>query len=536
MSEFYLRTESIKQSDILELSVVSDTDRDILCALKSNEPCLLEGSRGTGKSFLMRVAELELGQDSDSYITVFVTFNKSSLISTEDRLQFYHWMMAKTLKQLLTTLRKKGVVVSTLTANLLSNDENNTNKKVESSLREIVKSFEESFKNKSPIEISALPDIEDVKEAIQSICEGNNFSRIVFFFDEAAHVFRPEQQRQFFNLFKDLRSPYITCNAAIYPGVTHFGDSFEPIHDCVYKKLERSISDPDYLSYFQDIVFKQSDDQLKLEIEKNKGLFNTLALASGGNPRMLLRTIQDLKKFNSSSVNNVIKSFYRHQIWAEHTDLGDKYKGHRAVIDWGRDFLENYVIPRIENYNNTRKTKGADESTIYFWIHKDAPESVKESLRLLTYTGIIRKVDGSVRATRAELGTRYEVKYGCILSLAGNPQLDSIEFYKNLSIKKFPEFGKNHTAYAGCENLLRNDDEKQYEESLISLLQKSIDVLVALTPWQKQRLKDADINTIGDLHKNSENSLIEKIYGVGPSRARIMKNAATAELLEYISG
>lgn len=535
MSDFYLRTESIKQSDILELSVVNAADKGILEALKSNEPCLLEGARGTGKSFLMRVAELELEAEGNSCVTVFVPFNMSSLITTEDTLQFYHWMLAKTLKYLLNKLRKRGMVVSGLTANILSNDENDTELQVESSLKKIVKLFEESYKGKNSIDISALPDIEDVKEAIQLICEENNLDRIVFFFDEAAHVFRPEQQRQFFNLFKDLRSPYITCNAAIYPGVTHFGDSFEPIHDCIYKKIERSISDPDYLQYFKDIVFKQSDENLKSDIDRQRDLFNTLALSSGGNPRMLLRTIQDLQKFNASNVNTVIKSFYRNQIWSEHTDLGEKYKGHQAVIDWGRDFLENKVIPRVEEYNKQRKEKGTEESTIYFWIHKDAPESVKESLRLLTYTGIIRKIDSSVRATRSELGTRYEIKYGCMLSLESNPQADSKEFYKNLSIKKFPEFGKNHSAYAGSEKLLKRD-ELQYEESLRSLLKKPIDVLVALTEWQKSRLKSAKINTIEDLHNNSEESLMEKIYGVGPARARIMKNAATAELLEYISG
>jgi len=515
--------------------VVNSTDRNILDVLKSNEPCLLEGSRGTGKSFLMRVAEIELETAKESCVTVFVPFNMSSLITTEDNLQFYHWMMAKTLKYLLNKLRKMGVVVSGLTANLLSNDNSDTEDRVESSLAEIVRLFEDSYKGKKTIDISTLPDIEDVKEAIQAICEANSFDRVIFFFDEAAHVFRPEQQRQFFSLFKDLRSPYITCNAAIYPGVTHFGDSFEPIHDCVYKKLERSISEPDYLQYFKDIVFKQSDDALKKEIDNQRDLFNTLALSSGGNPRMLLRTLQDLSKLNASGVNGMIKSFYRNQIWAEHTDLGEKYKGHRDVIDWGRDFLENSVIPRVEEYNKSRREKGTDESTIYFWIHKDAPEPVKESLRLLTYTGIIRKVDSSVRATRSELGTRYEIKYGCVLSLESNPHSDSKEFYKNLSIKKFPEFGKNHSTYAGSERLLKRE-EQQYEESLRALLNKSIDVLVSLTHWQKEKLKGIGINTIEDLHNKSEDSLIENIYGVGPARARIMKNAATAELLEYISG
>lgn len=536
MSEFYLRTESIKQTEILNLSVVNAADRKILDALKSNEPCLLEGSRGTGKSFLMRVAELELEDESSANVTVFVPFNMSSLITTEDNLQFYHWMMAKTLKYLLNKLRKKGVVVSSLTANLLSNDESDTEDGVQVSLKEIVKIFEDSYKGNSTLDISSLPDIEDVKEAIQIICEENSLDKVVFFFDEAAHVFRPEQQRQFFNLFKDLRSPYISCNAAIYPGVTHFGDSFELIHDCAYKKLERSISESDYLQYFKDIVFKQSDDRLKADIDRQRDLFNTLVLSSGGNPRMLLRTLQDLSKFNTSNVNAVIKSFYRNQIWIEHTELGDKYKGHQGVIDWGRKFLENSVIPRVVDYNNSRKEKGIDESTIYFWIHKDSPEAVKEALRLLTYTGIIRTVDIAVRATRAELGTRYEIKYGCMISLESSPHGESPEFYKNLSIKKFPEFGKNHASYSGSDVLLEVNDELQYKESLRSLLEKPIDVLVLLTAWQKEKLKAAGIQTIENLHTNTEESLIEKIYGVGPARARLMKNAANAELLEYISG
>lgn len=148
MNEFYLRTESIKQTEIQNLSVVNATDRSILGALKANEPCLLEGSRGTGKSFLMRLAELELEAENDSYVTVFVPFNMSSLISTEDNLQFYHWMLAKTLKYLLHKLRKKGVVVSSLTASLLSNDENDTEAEVESSLKDMVGRFEDSYKGK----------------------------------------------------------------------------------------------------------------------------------------------------------------------------------------------------------------------------------------------------------------------------------------------------------------------------------------------------------------------------------------------------
>jgi hypothetical protein len=537
MSDFYLRTESIKQSDILALCVTNDNDKNIIRSLSSPEPCLLEGARGTGKSFLMKVAEIELEDSGKPILPVFVSFNISSLLNTDDPLQFYHWMLAKSIKALINKLRKKGLLISTHSANLLSNDESNDQTVIETGLKEIVKAYENSYRGDKTIEISLLPDIEDVKDAIQSICEENSLERIYFFFDEAAHVFRPEQQRQFFNLFKDLRSPYITCNAAIYPGVTYFGESFELMHDCIYKKLERDIRDSDYIDYFKEIVFKQADENLKTSIKTNQELFATLASSCGGNPRMLLKTIEDLPKFNSASVNDVIKSFYRDKIWAEHTELGEKYKGHKTLIDWGRDFVEKTAIPAIENYNSTRKEKGIEESTIYFWVHKDCPETVKESLRLMSYTGVLRKLDSSYRATRAELGARYEVKYGCILALFSSPSSESKEFYKYLSVKKFPEFGKNHSSFSNIKDLKSAiEDEKNFKCSLEHMLKQPITVLQLLTPWQKNKLIEAGITTLEQLHLKTEESLIANIYNVGPARARLIKNAATAELLEYLSG
>ncbi|MFZ6799035.1 hypothetical protein [Undibacterium sp. Di24W] len=538
-SDFYLRTESIKTEDILDLFVESNEDSQIIKALCSSEPCILEGSRGTGKSFLMRVAQKEVESSAKTNVAVFVSFNISSLIGTGDSHQFYHWMLAKALRALMVSLKKKGFDISPFSSGLLSRDEFSSEKDIQQNLESIIKIYEESYKGGINVDIGLLPDIEDVKEALQDICETNAIDRIYFFFDEAAHVFRPEQQRQFFSLFKDFRSPYVTCNAAIYPGVTYFGDSFEPIHDCIYKTIERNIRDQGYLDYFQEMVFKQCDPAHKKILETNAELFNTLMLSGGGNPRMILKTVQDLlsQKFNTTSVEQVIKEFYRNKIWSEHTYLGDKYQGHKTLIDWGREFLEKTVIPNIQLLNERRQAKGASESSIYFWIHKDAPETVKEALRLLTYTGIIRKTDSGVRATRAELGTRYEVKYGCIISLYANPNKESKEFYKSLSLNKYPEFGKSHSSYSPILELVNTiENDVEFRRSVKEMMKRPIEVLAILSQWKIGQLKSANIHTIEDLYDRTESDLIEQIYGVGPAKARIIKNAVSAELLEYLSG
>lgn len=538
MSEFFLRTESIRPEKINELSVTNTSDVSIIHALKASEPCLLEGARGTGKSFLMRIAEQEIENNDASALCLYISFSRSSLIDTIDELQFYHWMLAKLLKAFLNKLRKKGLSISSFSANLLSNDSTENENEIETNLRDLVKLFENSYERTNPeIDISKLPDIEDVKEAIEVICRQNNLEKIYFFFDEAAHVFRPSQQRQFFSLFKDLRSPYIICNAAIYPGVTYFGSSFEVTHDCVYKRLERNIKDTDYLPYFKEIVFKQADASLKSKLEEQAELFNTLILACGGNPRMLLKNLQDLNKFETATVKAVIKKFYRTQIWTEHTDLGLKYSGHQNIIDWGRDLLENKIIPQIQEYNTSRQKRGLSETTIYFWIHKDAPTIVHEALRLLTYTGIIKKEENYIKATKSELGNRFEVKYGCIISLDNNPTQISKEFFNNLNIAKFPEFGRSSPSFSGFEDIVVNiETEESYKAGLQSLLNKPISVLGLLTEWQKEKLTNASILTLEQLLNQTEKQLIEQIYGVGTHRARFIKNAANAEILEYISG
>lgn len=527
MTEFKLRTESIKDEEIKELAVTNNHDLRIIQSLESSEPCLLEGSRGTGKSFLMKYALLNLEAKNNKTLSVFISFNISSLISTNDKLQFYHWMLAKTLRALLNKLRKSGLSISDYTKSLISNDTEDNESNIEQNLKAIVNLYEKSYNGGSTtIPLNHLPDIEDIKEAIREICQQNNLERVYFFFDEAAHVFRPEQQRQFFNLFKDLRSPYITCNAAIYPGVTHFGDSFEPIHDCTHVVIDRNIADDDYTEYFKKMVNLQADSSLQSSIQQQGELFNTLALSCGGNPRILLKTLQDMPKFNSTEANKVIKDYYRTKIWAEHTELGEKYKGHQLLIDWGRNFIEKSVIPTLVKN---------EKSSIYFWINKDAPQAVKEALRLLTYTGVIKKIDSSIRS-HGELGVRYEVKYGCIIALDSHPHNKSLDLFPKRSIRLFSEFGLNHPDYEQITNTSVSIlEDIQYNQSLQSLLAKSIDVL-SLTQWQKNKLIDAGISTIGALHGLNEDYLIEKIYNVGKIRARIMMNAANSELLEYISG
>jgi hypothetical protein len=106
-----------------------------------------------------------------------------------------------------------------------------------------------------------LPNDDSLKAAIEDLCGDLKIARIALLIDEAAHIFLPGQQRRFFTLFRDLRSPYITCNAAVYPGVTYYGETFQPAHDATQITVDRDVTNNDYLENMREIVQKQASSQ-----------------------------------------------------------------------------------------------------------------------------------------------------------------------------------------------------------------------------------------------------------------------------------
>lgn len=233
MSDFFYRTEDIGPKDVLNFFVETEEDRSAIDQLKGWNPTILVGSRGVGKSFLMRVAEQELlaAHKSSGIVPVFVTFVSSSLLRTADPEQFRHWMLARLCTAILRTVRKMGLLASTpVSANILAGlppDHSDTAR-----LENLVKLYEESWKTPGQaVDASAVPGIEDVKYALEDLAEELEIKRFALFMDEAAHIFLPSQQRQFFTLFRDLRSHCITCNAAVYPSVISYGETFQPNHD-----------------------------------------------------------------------------------------------------------------------------------------------------------------------------------------------------------------------------------------------------------------------------------------------------------------
>lgn len=537
MAEFFYRTEDIKPDEVVRYFVETKRDREIINALKARNPVVLAGSRGVGKSFLLRVAESELHQEfsSQRVVPVYVTFSRSSLINTTDPQQFQHWMLARICARLTRTLHGMGLIAGPSRGlSILAGEAALPAPDRPTAIEALVTRFEESWKGPAVnIDASSLPSLDDFRDAVEDVCTELSLSRIVVLIDEAAHILLPEQQRQFFTLFRDLRSPYLGGKAAVYPGVTSYGDTFQPSHDATMLSLDRDILGTDYVETMREIVEKQAESATLEDIATHDKNFALLAFASSGNPRVLLKTLARAPRVTAAQTNEVIREYYRNDLWSEHSTLPEKYAGHKHLIDWGRQFIEGTVLPDLQK-KNAQYLEQEQKSTCFFWIHRDAPQPVKEALKLLAYSGIVSEHATGIRATRSEVGTRYSVNLGALIAQEGNPGTTGLLIARNLTPRRMSEFGANHPAYQSLLAQVPDFVEPQAVAVLQHQLGKPLDVL-DVTPWQRSKLHELGLVTVGDVLLASESKLQTLSY-IGEVRSRRIRNAALAAVFEYLSG
>lgn len=553
--EIIFRTEDLKQREIQDKFVETGKDRENIEYLKKKTPIILSGSRGTGKTMLLKMAEKEMDDkfDEDRILPVFVSFSKAIFVDIDkDILYFKQWMLSKIMFELRIKLKKHGIGITqpSIFGSLFGcNDETD---ELTDKLNTFISIMEETWRRKDgdaneklqevfgvePDRIGVISDVDYFKKLIEELCEYYNIERVVLLFDEACHNFIPIQQREFFTFFRDLRTPYISCKAAVYPGITSYG-TFQAFHDAEIRKVERDISDKDYVSNMREMVRNQLGEDVYKIFESNGDNFDALIYAASGNPRLMLKSIytasNELKSLNTTNTNNTIKQFYRTNIWNEHTKLGEIYTGYKPLIDWGRAFIEDKVLEETYNKNKKRLKEGDYSQTIFFAINRNAPEIVKKAMKILEYSGIVTLHTEGTKV-RTEILDRYQLNFGIVL--AAETKETPVKRYKeiinHLSIKLYTEYGENSPAYGNVTGIVLNGNTEKSSSVLKSILDSKIEKL-DLTRFQMETLKDSGFVTIGDVLKGCENDL-QRAYGIGPVRARRIFNIVFNASIEYISG
>lgn len=535
MSEALIRTEDLTIEEVNKLYVDTVIDRENIEALKSNQPLLLIGSRGTGKTMLMKKAESELTDEFENkrILPVYTSFATSSVC---ENTSISKLMVNKILISLREKLKEQGIIVNgSIFKPIIKKDMNPIVRKLEEYIGN-VSNIDEEDEGVQIDNEDIINNIDYFREFVKELCDEFKINKLIIMFDEACQIFAPTQQRKFFDLFRALRFPLIVCKAAVYPGLVSYG-TFQQFHDATTKKLERSILSDDYIEKMREIVKNNYPAEYN-KMAENGELLNTIIYCSNGNPRFLLKSLNViLEKSHSiktSVVNDVIKEFYRATIWTEHTKLEERYVGHKKMIEWSRRFIENVVSTDIAKIN-VKANEESGKTTVYFAVSRRAPEVVKQAIKILEYSGIV-VLDVEATKFRYDYYDRYQLNFGIILltTVSSNFAVVCKNIMNNISQKKFPNYGENSLSYEGIEKLVVINEEIDKKSFLDAILNKEVDKLDISNKLLK-RLKDAGINLIKDIFDKDESEL-KKIHYIGPVRSRQIYNDVMAAVIEYISG
>ncbi|MBD5527685.1 MAG: hypothetical protein HDR02_04630 [Lachnospiraceae bacterium] len=414
------RTESLDSKMIQEYFI--QKDRSKIERMLDTEQYLVEGSRGVGKTMLMRKAELDASNnfEKNNVLAVWISFEESIRIeririSTLNGVDpFLQWTMGKILLEVLRkiiALRPKYADEISDRLSLLFSIDNPGQKKKYNAYLELLNSYVDALEkadiesNDQVADIAPSKNIVDIldnpnsfKSFILKLIEDFSLQRIVLLFDEAAHVFSDEQQVKFFTFFKGLRDPKIACKAAVYPGITNYGKYFEKNQDAKELRISWSIFDEDDVMYIKKILKKRIqayDENLWNMLTNNDDVIKLLCYASNGNPRFAFHIIdemQNTKLFSKSSINisqviNCLRSVNQEK-WKDFLTLKQRMLKYSDYIVNAEKIMKEEFLPNIRSWNQKRR-KEDKKLSVGFYIEENTYRKIEKVFDILSYSNIV---------------------------------------------------------------------------------------------------------------------------------------------------
>lgn len=365
-------------------------EKILIKKLSQNGAKLITGPRGCGKTTLMLKTYYGLSSSrKKTTLGIYVNFKTSLKIeplyrkNTNASYWFNQWLLLKIYQGLFNSINDLKLEIPN---SLLLN-----RKDLDESLNQIELGRISSTNDIVMMSVSLLED------EILKVLEYTNRKHCILLLDDAAHAFSEEQQHDFFEFFRLIKSRVISPKAAIYPGITNFSSSFHIGHDAeeidVWIKPEKN----DYYDFMLDILKKRLPKDVYEELLKKKDLLMIIIYASFGIPRSLLNIVRALYKdksseqdeafdvtFNRKEVGYAINQTYR-QTFGIFNSLRDKLPIYKQFIDSGEEIF-NKMIELLKEYNKDREIAS---QSVTIAIRKPLPAEVTKVLGFFQYAGLI---------------------------------------------------------------------------------------------------------------------------------------------------
>jgi len=541
---FEERAENLSKDELSGWTLLSAKDEINVKKLKGAGAKLLIGPRGCGKSTLMRVAYFQLISERSAF-PVYVNYSKSLALeplfhsAANAALVFRQWVLCKIAREVLTSAVELGVALPPELARIASQADR------------LIVGLE---RGEVAADTGFLISPSQLVAWLEEICGGLGVPRAVLLLDDAAHAFSADQQTEFFEIFRQLRTKAIAPKAAVYPGITSYSPNFHIGHEAEALNAWYDVSDSEYLSSMKSLVARRFTPEITSRLQGRDEQLEFLALVAFGIPRgflNMLSALLDLPTIRGGwAETRPIVKFHAESARKVFTSLTVRLPKFKHFIEVGQD-LDRAFIDQIRRYNIAHGE--AENKTTIVAIEEPLPANLERVIHMMEYSGLVRDEGSQSRGAKGSyrrfmlhhaivasenalaLGRSFSLKVAAEALSANNPQAlvrvkattllgSSYEARCKLSFSPCPRCGTERS-FSDQRYCMRCGEELKDGSIYDELLRAPVSEL----PLPDRKLQDiiahTDLRTINDVLADDRQQLLEIPY-VGPVWAKRIRVAA----------
>lgn len=467
-----LAAEEFPDDEFKGYHVFSQYEDKIIRKLISHSPVLLRGGRGSGKSTLLKEAYFRTNvlPVSESVFGVYLSLRSLPLLRSngKDYEKFFC-----------------NILIDKITSEIGKHD------------------YQDLY-------FDSEPEVDQIQEKLTELSVMIQ-KRVVLFFDDAAHIGRETSLKEFFDIFRTLSNNTISCKAAIYPGVTEFGQRFDLLNDANVIDISRNEESIAFTNFFSEIMKKRYADifidQLFTTISFDD-VANFLGRAVTGNVRAFIYACNYISEQTEGStitlpdLEKTLKYLAAEYYWPLLDELKPKLGCYEPLIEPTTEIAEKL-------YKVVSELMDKPEYGASCLIYRENVEKLKKVFELLEYTGFLVKRDASRAMKAGGRGVRYRLNLCNLMEVIPGGRLTHELFNRLISTEtQFTQLHKGSFLEKISLPAVSELKDLGILEFDLDVLKKSKAYPYGLTPRRIEVLHEAGINTVGELAETADEFIL----------------------------
>lgn len=557
-SVFLEQAEYIQPDDFGRWTVAHPQEETIIKKLTSPGAKLITGPRGCGKTTILLKA-LHTAAEKNT-LAAYVNYKTSLKLepfykqNANAQFWFVQWMLLKIYDGLYDGLH------------ILPNAKVKTLSISREDIKKNIRAIENGLIDK--IHEESIKSLDDLQHEIESLLRANSLSRCILLLDDAAHAFSQEQQEDFFEFFRKIKSRSISPKAAIYPGVTSFSPSFHIGHDAEEISVWINPTDSNYVTFMEGLLRNRFPEEVFSKLSENPTLLKLIIYAANGMPRYMLNMINTLTYGEDDESNGELNNLKLERVSTLKaidkcfTSTLNIYRSLKKKLPIYHDFIErgdNFFETLISTIKNFNKGGEADRQTTIIGIKNPIESEVAKVLGFLEYAGLVSPSGDSKRGAKG-VYELYAIHNASIVSRnvfyssrSINPH-NYVQAFETKSNQIYPRvttetifntkevsalFELSLPPCSKCQTPRINEDAKYCikcgsELTLVSVFEQIVNQDIDVLPLTKRRIqsikKHSKIRKIKDILMDLDRRQLRSVPMIGEIWAKRIANYAEEQI------